>query len=72
MKTEIKTTEHDEKALRASNTDELRTVPGSERVIADFEKGEPVVVKDGSGSSTDRRTANLAHVGLATDTTDRR
>lgn len=68
---EVETTEKDKKALKASNTDNLRTVPGSERVVADFEKGEPVVAKEDEGSATRRRPANLMHVNLTTDEQDR-
>ncbi len=68
MKTEIEISKKDEETLKAGNTETLRTVPGTERVIADFEKGEPIVHKDESQSSAFRRTANLVHVNLVSDT----
>ena len=72
MTAEIETTEHDEVTLEASNTESLRTVPGTERVIADFERGEPVVHKEASVVKSYSRPANLMHVNLVTETTERR
>lgn len=75
MKTEIHITKQDCQAIQAGNTSHLRTVPGTERVIADPDLGRPVLHRqhNHTGATANyKHCENLMHVNLAKCSSDRR
>jgi len=67
MAKDVKVSEKDKKAVRAENTSNLKTAPGSERVVADPEKGEPVDQTD-SGSAAQKYKRKPSVDQVAPDT----
>ncbi|MFT6142831.1 MAG: hypothetical protein ACJATT_005228 [Myxococcota bacterium] len=71
MKTEIPTTDKEKELADTGNTDHLRTVPGTERVIADPVQGEPVIHNEDHTTDSIKNSENLMHVNLAKSPTNR-
>jgi len=66
MSNAVRITDEDKKALRADDTRDLKTEPGTERVVADLEPAEPVEHLSGRSADRFRRKPSVDQVAIDT------